>query len=124
MKLPYVEKVNFVSYPEEDLTLFVGGDREIIFIGVKEDIADDGDILYFIKKASSLRGRSIKKIFISLTKFTSSAILIAKENKLITWDINEVNNLLRIYNKPILPFDQRGKGEEMQSYRNENLSAF
>jgi len=124
LKLPYVEKVNFVSYPEEDLTLFVGGDREIIFIGVKEDIADDGDILYFIKKASSLRGRSIKKIFISLTKFTSSAILIAKENKLITWDINEVNNLLRIYNKPILPFDQKRKKEEVQSYRNENLSAF
>jgi len=40
-----------------------------------------------------------------LEKFTPEAQLIAKNNRLITWDINEINHLMKLYNKPTIPIN-------------------
>ena len=42
---------------------------------------------------------------------------MAKEKKIIIWDANEINYLLRIYNKPILVFEELNRP-------NENLGNF
>ena len=101
-KLPQLEKSRLMSYPDKKMHLLIGEGREILFVAIKEEEANDTDIFDFIEKGSSLKGKNVKKIFVSLDDFTSSARLIAKNNKLIAWGINEMNDLCRAYNKPII----------------------
>jgi len=101
-KLPQLEKSRLMSYPDKKTHLLIGEGREVLFVAIKEEEANDNDVFDFIEKGSSLKGKSVKKIFISLDDFTSSARLIAKNNKLIAWGINEMNDLCRAYNKPII----------------------
>jgi hypothetical protein len=101
-KLPLIEKSRLVSYPQARTHFLIGEGREIVFVGIKEGRVEDTDMFDFMEKGSSIKGKNVKKIFISLDLFSSSAKLIAKNNKFIAWDINEVNNLCRAYNKPIV----------------------
>jgi hypothetical protein len=119
-KLPLIEKTKIISYPEKNLHLLIGEGKEIIFVGIKEKNVEDGDIFDFIEKGSSIKGKGVKKIFISLDKFSPTARLAAKNNKLIAWDVNEINYLLRTYNKPVISFVDRLK----ENKTSESLSNF
>ena len=101
-RLPLIEKSRLMSYPDKKMHLLIGEGREVLFVAIKEEEVNDNDIFDFIEKGGSLKGKNVKKIFISLEDFTSSAKLIAKNNKLIAWGINEMNDLCRAYNKPII----------------------
>ncbi len=101
-KLPLIEKSRLVSYPQTRTHFLIGEGKEIVFVGIKEGRVDDTDMFDFMEKGGSIKGKNVKKIFISLDFFSSSAKLIAKNNKFIAWDINEVNNLCRAYNKSIV----------------------
>ncbi|MCK5493337.1 MAG: hypothetical protein KAJ14_09525, partial [Candidatus Omnitrophica bacterium] len=59
----------------------------------------------FIEKGSNIKGKRVKKIFISLDDIPHRVRLIAKNNKLTMWDLQDVNNLLNIYNKPVVPLN-------------------
>ena len=98
--LPLIKRTKVISYPEESFHLLVGEGQEIIFVGIKEKDTDGNDIFNFIEKGSGIKGKRVKKIFISLSGISAEARLIAKNNKLITWDINECNRLLDVYNRP------------------------
>jgi len=98
-RLPSIERTRIMSYPHKNFHLLVGEGSEIIFAGVKENAADENDISDFIEKGLSIRNRSVKKIFISLGDLSPAVKLIAKNNKIIIWDVNDVNQLLNIYNK-------------------------
>lgn len=115
-RLPLLEKSRIMSYPDKKTHLLIGEGREVLFVAIKEEEANDNDILDFIEKGSSLKGKNVKKIFISLDDFTSSAKLIAKNNKLIAWGINEMNDLCRAYNKPIMCVE--GKRIEVEESEN------
>ncbi|MFA5270933.1 MAG: hypothetical protein WC412_01160 [Candidatus Omnitrophota bacterium] len=115
-KLPLIEKSRLVSYPQTRMHFLIGEGREIVFVGIKEGHAEDTDMFDFIEKGSAIKGKNVKKIFISLDLFSSSAKLIAKDNKFIAWDINEVNNLCRAYNKPIVSLSETIE----RAFNNEN----
>jgi hypothetical protein len=100
--LPLITKSRLMSYPEKNLHFLIGEGQEIIFVGIKESCAEDGDIFEFIEKGSTIKGKGVRKIFISLNTFSPSAKLAAKNNKLTVWDINDINDLMHIYQKPIL----------------------
>ena len=102
-RLPSIEKTKVISYPQRSLHLIIGEGKEVIFMGVKERKASDDDIIEFIEKGGKVKGKGVKKIFVSLQGFSPSARLIAKNNKLTVWDANEVNSLLNIYNKSLIP---------------------
>jgi len=102
IRLPHIERTKIIFYPERKVNFLIGEGKKIIFVGIKEDTTDDMDILDYIEKTGFLKRKNIKRIFIALGSFTTSAKLIAKENKLIIWDANEINHLLRIYRKPII----------------------
>lgn len=104
-RLPFIEKIKIMSYPEKDCHFIIGEGKEILFVGVKEKDTGDADIFDFIERGSNIKGKGVRKIFISLDRVTPTAKLIAKSNRLILWDVNEVNNLLKVYNKPILSLD-------------------
>jgi hypothetical protein len=101
-RLPFITKTRLMSYPEKNLHFLIGEGHEIIFVGIKEAYVEDSDIFEFIEKGSVIKGKSVRKIFISLDTFSPSAKLAAKNNKLTVWDINDINDLMYIYQKPIL----------------------
>lgn len=101
-RLPSIEKTKVISYPQRDFHLLIGEGNEIIFAGIKENNADDADIFDFLEKGTNVKGKKVRKIFISLDRLSPTARLIAKNNKLTAWDLNEINRLLSIYNKPIV----------------------
>jgi hypothetical protein len=103
-RLPTIRNTKTISYPKENFHIVIGEGPEIVFAGIKEKNVDDNDVLDFIEKGRSVKGKRVKKIFISLDRLPSTARLIAKNNKLIVWDVNEVNSLLNIYNKPAVSF--------------------
>ena len=118
-RLPLIEKSRLMSYPDKKMHLLIGEGREVLFVAIKEEEANDNDIFDFIEKGSSLKGKNVKKIFVSLEDFTSSARLIAKNNKLIAWGINEMNDLCRAYNKPIICIDNnRPEGSNSEAIGN------
>jgi hypothetical protein len=103
-KLPCVERTRIVSYPEKNFHLIVGEGKEIIFVGIKDACTEDKDILDFLEQGSSVKGKGVRKIFISLDKVSSAVKLVAKNNKLPLWDIDEINRIMTVYNKPIISY--------------------
>ncbi|MCP4653517.1 MAG: hypothetical protein GY858_09095 [Candidatus Omnitrophica bacterium] len=101
-RLPQSTTTKLISYPKDRMHLIVGEGKELMFIGIKEKDTKDSDIFKFIEKGSGIKGRKINKIFIALDQFPHSARLAAKRHKLTAWDVNEVNDLMRIYNKPVV----------------------
>jgi len=106
-QLPTVENAKVISYPTRDFHLLIGDGKEIVFAGIKEKNVEDNDIFDFIEKGSNIKGKRVKKIFVSLDNLPPTARLIAKNNKLTIWDIDEVNRLLTVYNKPIVSSEVR-----------------
>ncbi len=104
-RLPAVEKTKIISYPQKDFHLLVGEGKEIIFAGVKESNTQESDIFEFIEKGTNIKGKRVRKIFISLDDLPPAARLIAKNNKLTVWDVNDINRLLGIYNKSLVACD-------------------
>lgn len=104
-RLPSVENAKIISYPARDFHLLIGEGKEIVFAGIKEKNVEDNDIFDFIEKSSNIKGKRVKKIFVSLDNLPPTARLIAKNNKLTIWDVDEVNRLLTVYNKPIVALE-------------------
>ena len=102
IRLPHIDKTKVFSYPDKRFNFLVGEGKEIIFIGIKEDTADDNDIIDYIEKTQAFKNKKVKRIFITLNGLSTSARIIAKENRLIAWDVNDINDLLRIYRKPVI----------------------
>lgn len=98
--LPRLEKVKLMSYPDECFHLLVGEGKKIIFAGIKENTADEKDLLSFLEKGTNIKGKNIQKIFIALDQITDTATLVAKNKKIPVWDQNKLNCLLNVYNKP------------------------
>jgi hypothetical protein len=114
--LPSITKTKIISYPECNMHLFIGEGKEIIFAAIKEGRADDADVINFIERARGFKSRRVKKIFIAMESLSSSAQLIAKNNKLIAWDARDINRLRALYNRPMMPHQG---GED---YKNEHAN--
>jgi hypothetical protein len=104
--LPSIEKAKILSYPEKNLHLFIGEGKEIIFAAIKESDVEDADVMEFIERGSNIKGKRVKKIFISTKRFSATAKLVAKNHKLIIWDANDINHLSTVYNRPIISLEQ------------------
>lgn len=69
--------------------------------GLKENKVIEEDMVEFIDVCRKFKyNKSQKKIFIAFDEIDINASLIAKEEKISTWDIGFVNSLLDIYDKP------------------------
>jgi len=109
-KLPTLENSKIISFPEKNFHLLVGEGREIIFAGIKEKDTSDNDVFEFLEKGANIKGKKVKKIFISLDRISSTTRLIAKNNKLLILDIDSLNQLCNIYNKPLVFSDVVASG--------------
>jgi hypothetical protein len=104
-QLPFVDKTKTISYPENRFHLLIGEGREIIFAGIKERGASETDIADFLEKGANIKGKGVRKVFITLDVASSNTKLVAKNSKLTIWDVNDINQLLDIYNKPNVAWD-------------------
>lgn len=69
-------------------------------LAFKYDILTEEDIAAFAKECRKYRHKLQKKIIIALKDIDTNARLRAMEEKILTWDLGNLNQLLDLYSKP------------------------
>ncbi|MDD5005625.1 MAG: ATP-binding protein [Candidatus Omnitrophica bacterium] len=79
-------------------------DDECWLIGFKDGDITEDCVCEFIKESKKIqtREKSLRRLIIGLDKTEINASLLAKEEKIFTWDIEHLNTLLDLYAKPRL----------------------
>jgi len=66
----------------------------------QNDIVDEQDITTLIdQKDYNKKSKIVRKICIPLKRIEHNAYLLAKEKNIWVWDLNQLNEILRVYNK-------------------------
>ncbi|MFH1441553.1 MAG: hypothetical protein ABIH18_05900 [Candidatus Omnitrophota bacterium] len=79
----------------------IGRASGVIWImGFKHDCLTEEDITSFSKECKKYRHKLQKKIIITLDEVEDNARLRALEEKIWTWDINNINQILDLFSKP------------------------
>ena len=75
--------------------------NSIWITGLKEGKIGEEDVREFVNICKKFKYNKFqKKIFITLNELDANASLIAKEEKISTWDVSFLNSLLDIYGRP------------------------
>jgi hypothetical protein len=69
-------------------------------LGFKYDLLTEEDVAEFTKECRKYRHKLQKKIIIALKDIDANARLRAMEEKILTWDLENLNQLLDLYSKP------------------------
>lgn len=69
-------------------------------LGFKKDFLTEDDIAEFAKECKKYRHKLQRKIIIALKDIDANARLRAMEEKILTWDLGNLNQLLDLYSKP------------------------
>ena len=67
---------------------------------IKDNGINEQDINEFILLSKQFPNKTIQKIIIGLGDIDRNARLLAKESRILTWDITSLNNLMDFYGKP------------------------
>jgi hypothetical protein len=67
---------------------------------IKEDGINEQDVNEFILLSKKFKNKVIQKVIIGLGEIERNAHLLAKESRIMTWDIGSLNNLLDLYGQP------------------------
>lgn len=74
----------------------------IWIMGFKHDCLTEEDITNFSKECKKYHHKLQKKIIITLNNIDDNARLRALEEKIWTWDINNINQILDLFSKPMV----------------------
>ena len=104
IRLPHLEKVRFFKTMQDERSKYfiVGEGRDVFIASLKESVLEESDVIDFQLKCTTLGNKNIKKCIITLDKYTDTAKLIASKNKISLWNKQDINFLLRTYNKPVI----------------------
>ncbi|MFH0738687.1 MAG: hypothetical protein V2A59_02370 [Candidatus Omnitrophota bacterium] len=69
-------------------------------IALKYDLLNEDDIVEFSRECKKYRNKTQRKIIIALRDIDANARLKAMEEKILTWDLNSLNQLFDIFSKP------------------------
>lgn len=72
----------------------------IWIIGFKNDVLTEEDITDFSKECKKYRKKHQRKIIIALKEIDSNSRLRALEEKILTWDVNSLNQIMDFFFKP------------------------
>ena len=79
----------------------IGRSSESLWIvAFKNDYLTDEDITEFVKECKKYRHKLQRKIIVTLKDIDANARLRALDEKIWTWDINKLNQILELYSKP------------------------
>lgn len=103
ISLPQIKRLKIVSAHNKDMKFIIGEAKQYyLILAFKEKMPQDTDILEFSNRCSYFRHKQPKKIFITLDKADVTTKVLAKEKRLFFWEGDDVNHLLRLYNKPLI----------------------
>jgi len=69
-------------------------------MAIKNDLVTEDDIVIFAKECKKYRNKPQRKIIITLKDIDMNARLRALEEKIWTWDVNILNQILDLFSKP------------------------
>lgn len=79
----------------------IGRAKDSLWIlALRNDNINEDDITEFSQECRRFRYKQLRKIIVSLEAIDPNVHLKALEEKIWTWDINHLNNLLDLYSKP------------------------
>jgi len=79
----------------------LGRSSEVLWImAIKTDALTEQDITEFAKECKRYHHKSQRKIMITLKEIDPNARLRALEEKIWTWDVNNLNQILDLFSKP------------------------
>jgi|GEM_PF-3328996 len=104
LRLPHLEKVRLLRTMNEgsNRCFIVGEGNDILIAALKETQLEEQDVLDFQQQSTVLNNRNVKKCIVTLENYTESAKFVAKEHSINLWGKEDINFLLRLYNKPVL----------------------
>ncbi len=102
IQLSTFKELKIVRFDNANIKLGIFGKAQDSFwlATIKEDGIKEKDISDFIQSSKKFKQKSINKIMIGLGDIERNAKLLAKESRIITLDIANVNSLLDLYGKP------------------------
>lgn len=80
--------------------LYGEGSDDIWFAGLKPERLNENDVSEFIAECRKLRHKRFKKILFTFSEPELNASLLAKEEKIHTWNLEHINTLLSLFGKP------------------------
>jgi predicted helicase len=66
----------------------------------KQDVLTENDITEFVKECRKYRHKLQRRIIIAFRDIDANAKLRALEEKILTWDLNNLNQILDLFSKP------------------------
>lgn len=79
----------------------IGRSSDALWImGLKNDFLTEEDVSGFVKECKKYRHKAQKKVIIALHQIDPNARLRAIEEKVFTWDINNLNQILDVFSRP------------------------
>ena len=98
-RIPSFSSNEILRYRNDVNYLFSDTGNKFWISKIKMQRTDELDVLDFIEKTIAKKETVSKTIFIALGGIDENALLLAKQKKIWVWDLNTINNLLRIFNK-------------------------
>jgi hypothetical protein len=102
LDLSHFRELKIVRFEDTDLEVGIFGKSQntVWLAAVKESGIKEHDVNEFIQLSKKFKHKSIHKIIIGLGDIERNARLLAKESRILTWDIASVNSLFDLFGKP------------------------
>ena len=96
--LPYFTNIDAKDSHDGDFYITARSPKQWVFKVVDREVTEN-DILKFTQKYKNSKRQISRKILVALDGSEINAKLLAKEEKMWTWDLSSINMLLDLYNK-------------------------
>lgn len=102
MRLNHFREIKSLEFNRKNLKDgIIGRSQNSLWImALKYDSLTEDDISEFVKECKKYRHKTQRKIIIAFRGIDTNARLRALEEKILTWDINNLNQILDLYSKP------------------------
>ncbi|MCX5702091.1 MAG: hypothetical protein NTW64_03820, partial [Candidatus Omnitrophica bacterium] len=102
LKLTHFREIKPLEFNKEGLKdgLIARSNDSLWIVAFKHDLLTENDISEFVKECRKYHYKLQKKIIIAFQDIETNARLRALEEKILTWDLNNLNQILDLFYKP------------------------
>lgn len=102
MRLLHFREIKPLEFSRPDLRdgLIGRSSDGLWIIALKYELLNEEDVVGFSRECKKYRHKLQRKIIIALHDIDANARLKAMEEKILTWDLNNLNQLLDVFSKP------------------------
>jgi len=98
-KLPRFIKIESQKYPDRTDLVSCQEPNKYWICEIQQGKVGEADIYDFIDRYNPMRGKISKKICAAPKGIDENALLLAKEKNIWVWDLENINNLLKLYKR-------------------------